>query len=77
MSAMVCISLRLAEKLSTAGVLDDQEVRAAGSAHGEAEHGAVGAELLSDAVGFGEGVAIKCNWMVSSDTPSQGGRRCP
>ena len=77
MCARVRISLQLAEKPFAAGVLDDQEVKAAGSAHGQAEHGAVAAELLSDGIGFGEGVAIKCNWMVSSDTPSQGGRRCP
>ena len=73
---MAPISLQLAEKPLAAGVLDDQEVRAAGSAHGQAEHGAVAAELLSDGVGFGEGMAIKCDWM-ESNTPSHGGRRCP
>lgn len=50
---MVCNSLQLAEKLSAAGVLDDQEARAAGSAHGQAEHGAEAPELLHDAFGFG------------------------
>lgn len=73
----MCISLRLAKKPRTAGVLDNQEVRAAGSAHGQAEHGAVAAELLGDAVGFGEWMAIKCDCIVSSHTPSHGGRRCP
>jgi hypothetical protein len=50
---MVCISLQLAEKPSAAGVLNDQEGRSAGSAHGQAEHGAIAPELLNDAVGFG------------------------
>ena len=50
---MVSISLQLAEKPSPAGVLDDQEARAAGSAHQQAEHGAEAPELLHDAVGFG------------------------
>jgi hypothetical protein len=49
---MVCISLQLAEKPGTAGVLDDQEARVAGSAHGQAEHGEIDPELLNDAVGF-------------------------
>jgi len=50
---MVCISLQLSEKPSAAGVLNDQEGRSAGSAHGRAEHGAVAPGLLNDAVGFG------------------------
>jgi hypothetical protein len=50
---MVCISLQIAEKRSAAGVLNDQEGRSAGSAHGQAEHGAIAPELLNDAVGFG------------------------
>ena len=45
--------MQLAEKPSTAGVLDDQEARAAGSAHQQAEHGSEAPELLNDAVGFG------------------------
>ena len=49
----MCISLQLAEKPSTAGVLDDQEARAAESAHQQAEHGSEAPELLNDAVGFG------------------------
>jgi hypothetical protein len=50
---MVSISLQLAEKPITAEDLDDQEDMAGGSAHGQAEHGAVAPELLNDAVGFG------------------------
>jgi len=50
---MVSISLQLAEKSSAAKVLDDQEGRAAGSAHGRAEHGAVAPKLLNIAIGFG------------------------
>lgn len=50
---MVCISLQLAEKPSTADVLDDKEARAAGSANGQPEHGAIAPELLNDAAGFG------------------------
>jgi len=45
--------LQLAEKPNAAGVLDDQEARAAGFAHGQSEHGAIAPELLNDAVGFG------------------------
>ena len=50
---MVSISLQLAEKPGTARVLDDQEARAAGSAHRQAKHGAIDPELLNDAVDFG------------------------
>ena len=50
---MVCISLQLAEKPLAAGVIDNQEGRAAGSAHGQAEHGIIAAGLLNDAIGFG------------------------
>ena len=42
---MVSISLQLAEKQRNAGVLDDQEARAAGSAHGQGEHGAIDPDL--------------------------------
>lgn len=50
---MVCISLQLAEKPSAAGVLDDQEVRSAASAHRQAEHSAAAPKLLNIAGGFG------------------------
>lgn len=33
--------------------LDDQEARAAGSAHGQEDHGTIAAGLLNDAIGFG------------------------
>ena len=71
------ISLQLADEPLAAGVLDDQEARAGGHAHRQAEHGAVAPELINDVLGFGEGMAIKCDWMVSSNTPSHGGRRLP
>lgn len=69
---MVCISLQLAEKPLAAGVLDDQEARAAGSAHQQAEHGSEAPELLNDAVCFGaQGVVSGVAWLSSRTT-----RRC-
>lgn len=59
---MVCFSLQLAEKQSNAGVLVDQEARAAGSAHGQAEHSAASPKLLNNAVGFGAHGVVERGW---------------
>jgi hypothetical protein len=60
---MVSISLQLAEKQRNVGVLDDQEARAAGSAHGQEEHGEINPELLNDAVGFGAHGVVEREWL--------------
>jgi hypothetical protein len=62
---MVSISLQLAEEPGTAGVLDDQEARAAGSAHGQAEHSAAAPKLLNDALGFGAHGVLEREWQSS------------
>ena len=61
----MCISLQLAEKPSAAGVLDDQEGRVAGSAHGQGEHGAVAPKLLNIAIGFGAHGVLERGWRSS------------
>ncbi len=60
---MVCISLQLAEKQRNAGVLDDQEARAAGSDHGQAVPSAAAPKLLNDAVGFGAHGVEEREWL--------------
>ena len=60
---MVSISLQFAEKQRNAGVLDDQEARAAGSAHGQGVHGAIAPELLNGAVGFGAHGVEEREWL--------------
>jgi hypothetical protein len=60
---MVSISLQHAEKQRNAGVLDDQEARAAGSAHGQGVHGAIAPELLNGAVGFGAHGVEEREWL--------------
>jgi hypothetical protein len=62
---MVSISLQLAEKQSNAGVLDVQEARAAGSAHGQGEHSARAQKLLNDAVGFRAHGVVEKGWRSS------------
>jgi hypothetical protein len=60
---MVSISMQLAEKPSAAGVLNDQEARAAGSAHGQAVASAAAPKLLNDAVGFGAHGVEERGWL--------------
>jgi hypothetical protein len=60
---MVSISLQLAEKQRNAGVLDDQEARADGSAHGQGEHGEIAPKLLIEAVGFGAHGVEEREWL--------------
>jgi hypothetical protein len=62
---MVCISLQLAEKPSAAGVLNDQEGRSVGSAHGQGEHSARAPKLQNDAVGFRAHGVVEKGWRSS------------
>ena len=62
---MLCISLQLAEKPSAAGVLNDQEGRSAGSAHGQGEHSALAPKLQNDAVGFRAHGVVEKGWRSS------------
>jgi hypothetical protein len=62
---MLCISLQLAEKPSAAGVLNDQEGRSAGSAHGQGEHSARAPKLQNDAVGFRAHGVVEKGWRSS------------